>query len=394
MRVVAALIPQHDRTTSVMFAMAPRRSPATGWARRLLVPLCACASLMIGCGSNAPRSGRISGLSLADVHTTSSGSGNARSASSSAPFRFFSWWSFWNQTVPASAPVDPSSPVSTAALAGEVAAETATGEGPWINTTKYSVPIYTVAANQPTVRVKLDHLPPVPALQSAWNAVPLPPSAHPASGTDGVLVIWQPSMDRLWEFERLVRREGRWRASWGGAMQHVSSNMGVYGPAAWPGAKPWWGVSASSLSVAGGLISLEDLELGQINHAVAMAIPDVRESVYASPAHRDDGKSADPLSLPEGAHLRLNPNLDLASLHLPRVTLMIAEAAQHYGIFVRDKGANVQFFAQDPTPTGTNPYAGLGGYFEGKSPAQLLAAFPWSQLELLKMELHKTSSKR
>ena len=41
-------------------------------------------------------------------------------------------------------------------------------------------------------------------------------------------------------------------------------------------------------------------------------------------------------SLPEGAHLRLNPNLNLAALHLPRLTLMIAEAAQRYGIFVRD----------------------------------------------------------
>jgi hypothetical protein len=295
--------------------------------------------------------------------------------------------------VPASAPLNPNSSASIAAFADEIAAELAAGNGPWINTAKYSVPVYTVSANQPTVRVKLDHFTPVPALQSAWNAVPLPPTVHPASGTDGVLVVWQPSTDKLWEFERLARREGRWHASWGGAMRHVSSNMGVYGPAAWPRAKSWWGVSASSLSVVGGLISLEDLKLGQINHALAMAIPNVRESVYASPARRDDGRSTDPLSLPEGAHLRLNPNLDLASLHLPRVTLMIAEAAQHYGIFIRDKGANVQFFAQDPTPTGTNPYTGPGGYFEGQSPAQLLASFPWGQLELLKMELHQTSSR-
>jgi hypothetical protein len=294
--------------------------------------------------------------------------------------------------VPANASVDPSSTALIAALDGEISAELTAGNGPWINTAKYSVPIYTVSANQATVRVKLNHLPRVPALQSAWSAVPLPPAAHPASGTDGVLVVWQPSKDRLWEFEKLTHSVGGWNASWGGAMRHVSSNMGVYGPAAWPGAMPWWGVSASSLSVAGGLISLEDLALGQINHAVAVAIPDVRRDVYASPAHRDDGRSPDPLSLPEGAHLRLNPNLDLASLHLPRVTLMIAEAAQHYGIFVRDKGANVQFFAQDPTPTGSNPYIGPGGYFEGKSPAQLLASFPWSQLELLKMELHEASS--
>ena len=94
-------------------------------------------------------------------------------------------------------------------------------------------------------------------------------------------------------------------------------------------------------------------------------------------------------SLPEGAHLRLEPNLNLASLHLPRLTLMMAEAAQKYGVVVRDTTANVAFYAQDPTPTGTNPYTGAnGGYYEGKSVGQILAAFPWSHLQLLKMELH------
>jgi hypothetical protein len=138
------------------------------------------------------------------------------------------------------------------------------------------------------------------------------------------------------------------------------------------------------------LISFEDLERGQINHALEMAIPNVRAGVYASPAQRSDGKIADPLSLPEGAHLRLNPSLNLETLHLPRLTLMIAEAAQRYGIFITDGAGNVTFYAQDPIPTGTEPYAGPGGYFEGKYPNELLASFPWSQLELLKMELHST----
>ena len=127
-----------------------------------------------------------------------------------------------------------------------------------------------------------------------------------------------------------------WQAAWGGAMQNVSTNPGVYGPKAWPGASPYWGASASSFSVAGGLITLEDLEKGVINHALAIGIPDVRAGVYASPAQRTDGTSASALSLPEGAHLRLEPGLDLAALHLPRLTLMMAEAAQRYGIYVRE----------------------------------------------------------
>jgi hypothetical protein len=53
------------------------------------------------------------------------------------------------------------------------------------------------------------------------------------------------------------------------------------------------------------------------------------------------GTSTSPVSLPEGARLRLGPNLDLAALHLPRLTLMIAEAAQHYGIVLRDTAGDV-----------------------------------------------------
>jgi hypothetical protein len=172
-------------------------------------------------------------------------------------------------------------------------------------------------------------------------------------------------------------------------MQHVSANPGVYGAEAWPGATPWWGATASSLALTGGLITLEDLAENQINHALAMSIPDVRANTYTTPAQRTDGTSSSPLSLPEGAHLRLDPKLNLESLHLPHLTLLIAQAAQKYGIYIRDSSPNIGLYAQDPTPTASNPYTGPSGYFEGKTPTQILAAFPWKHLQLLKMSLHE-----
>jgi hypothetical protein len=303
------------------------------------------------------------------------------------PFRFFSPRSFWNKELPANAPLDPHSTASVAWLT-RLASESV--RGPNINTVDYSVPIYTVPVGQPTVRVQLLSKLRQSTLQSAWEAVPLPPDAHPASGTDGHLVVWQPSTDRLWEFWRLVHGTEGWYATWGGAMRGVSSNPGVYGPEAWPGAESAWGGDASSLSLPGGLVTLEDLKEGVINHALALAIPDVRAGVFAAPAKRDDGISTNPVSLPEGAHLRLDPNLNLAALHLSRLTLMIAEAAQRYGIFIRSRGNTIiNFYAQDPTPAGGNPYVGPSGYFEGKSSVQVLAGFPWSHLQLLKMKLYR-----
>jgi hypothetical protein len=332
---------------------------------------------------------RISLLFIGVMSIAMSASNGASAAS--VPFRFFSPTSFWNEPLPPEAPLDSTSAAEVGAFNEGILAAEAAKKGPAnINTTSWSVPIYTVPANQPTVKVTLTRLALSPALQSAWNAVPLPANAKPAAGTDEHLVVWQPSTDRLWEFWALEEGSGGWHAAWGGAMQNVSSNPGAYGPEAWPGAQPGWGASATSLSIAGGLITLEDLELGQINHALAIAIPRPRAGVYASPARRTDGWSTEPLALPEGAHLRLDPNLDLAALHLPHLTLMMAQAAQRYGIVVRDYAANIAFYAQDPTPTGTNPYIGPGGYFEGKSPQQLLTPFPWGHLQLLKMELHST----
>jgi hypothetical protein len=304
--------------------------------------------------------------------------------------RFFSPASFWNRPAAPASPLEPGSKAAVGELVGEVHAELADHSGPWINTTQYSVPIYTVAADQPELPVRLISPDAAPALRSAWSAVPLPAGARPASGTDGHLVVWQPSSNRLWEFWRLRRGAGGWQAAWGGAIDDVSHSSGTYGSAAWPGATRWWGASASSLSIVGGLITFADLRRGRIDHALSISLPLVRKGVFAAPAKRTDGESTNPHSLPEGAHLRLNPKLDLAKLQLSPFTRMVAEAAQRYGIFVRDHAPEVIFDAQAPSSTGADPYAGAHGYFENKTPIELLSEFPWQRLQVLRSDLRRT----
>jgi hypothetical protein len=301
------------------------------------------------------------------------------------PFRFFAPTSFWNTPLPSDTPIDAQSGPLIERLATVAAQEVATTGGPAINTTAFSVPVYTVGPGQPTVKVALRESSGSTALRSAWSAVPLPPEALPAAGTDRHLVVWQPSTDKLWEFWRLGGGPGSWEAGWGGAMERVSQSSGVYGPTSWPGATRWWGASASSISIEGGLISLEDVAAGKIDHALAMAVPDVRARVYSLPAKRSDGRSLNRLSLPEGARLRLDPDLNLAGLRIPRITRLIAQAAQRYGLIVRDGASNVSLYAEDPTPIGTNPYIDPPYYFEGI--VKPLAPFPWHHLQLLKMKL-------
>ena len=120
--------------------------------------------------------------------------------------RFFAADSAWNAPLAADAPLDPGSDQMVGALVKEIRREFDAGPQPTINTTAYSVPIYTVADAQPTVPVQLEGN--EPALARSFAAVPLPDSARPAPGSDGHLVVYQPSRDRLWEFWRLRRTSG------------------------------------------------------------------------------------------------------------------------------------------------------------------------------------------
>jgi hypothetical protein len=168
-------------------------------------------------------------------------------------------------------------------------------------------------------------------------------------------------------------------------MRDVSSSPGYYTAASWPGAGTDWGSTATSLPVVAGTMTVGELQRGQINHALALAIPDSRKDAFAFPAERTDGTLTTADAIPEGTTFRLDPKLDLQSLHLPRVVQTMAEAAQRYGIIVRDKTMHaIGFYAEDPTPLGTNPYVQL---FDGKSPSELLASFPWKYLQAVKTNL-------
>ena len=132
---------------------------------------------------------------------------------------------------------------------------------------------------------------------------------------------------------------------------------------------------SSSLALASGLITLDDLKQGRIGHALPVSIPNVSASAHTLPASRSDRRSTDPLSLPESAHLPLDPGVKLTALHLPPLTLMIAGPAHRYEIIVRDGSLEVLSTGRTQ-PHGTNPYAGSNGYFDGQRLDQLLAPSP------------------
>jgi hypothetical protein len=283
----------------------------------------------------------------------------------------------WNAPVASFSPVDASSAAYVRELAQEVASDETRRIGPWINT-HCSTPVYTVPSTQPPVRVQ-SYFRYLTSLQAQFDAVPLPPNAQASDCGDHELAVWQPATDRYWDFWKLTRQpDGSWQAWWGGRMDRASTNPGWFANG--------FGASATSLPLLGGLIRPSELQSGAINHAVAFEIANPRSRFYAWPAQRTDGGDPNPSALPEGIRFRLDPTLNIAALNLPPVTRAIALAVQRYGMVLRDKTEHaVGFYAEEPKPGEPDPYPAL---YAGKTPAQLLASFPWSHLQALPVSTH------
>ncbi len=117
---------------------------------------------------------------------------------------------------------------------------------------------------------------------------------------------------------------------------------------------------------------MADVEQGEIDHALAVNLPYTCPKIYSWPAQRTDGASTASNCIPEGAHLRLDPNLNIPAMHLPNFVQMMAEAAQNYGIIVRDQTAwAIGFWIQTPASAGTsNPFYNSNGSPSATGPFQ------------------------
>jgi chitodextrinase len=320
--------------------------------------------------------------------------------------------SFWNTPLAASTPTNSNSSTYVSAIKNQLCSSGSTcnpdTENGVLQTTDYSDPVYVVPANQPKAPVQpycsdgrsigqsfiTDVLDP---------GVPVPADAHGAAGTDGHVSIYQPSTNTLWEFWRFQKSSsGAWEACWGGLMNNVSGSSGVF---TYP--EGGW---TTGLAQLGALVRIDELQSGQINHAIGIGLGDLLKnnvipantpgatSGISWPANRSDGTNTDATAIPEGTRFRLPANLNLSQYNLSPVAKAIAVAAQKYGLVVAwTSNTNVNLSLGDPTTYTTaglpNPYTtgpGVGGVengnkglFGGVPQYQIMNNFPWSQLQAL-----------
>src|SRR5439155_6124844 len=95
--------------------------------------------------------------------------------------------------------------------------------------------------------------------------------------------------------------------------------------------------TATGLPFAGGQITPEELEAGEIKHVIGIALVQA-DKTFSWPATRSDGVGCcGALCIPEGSRFRLDPSVDVNRLDMHRVGKTIAKAAQKYGFVVWDK---------------------------------------------------------
>lgn len=257
-----------------------------------------------------------------------------------------------NQRIASNAETDPASSTMIELLLTEVGANgwpIAAGE--FTNTIYYadaSTPRYDVALSAPSYSGQ--------RLQD----VPIPDDATVPSDSDGGLVVIDRDTGCEYDFARARKeKDGTWSALFANALP--IDGDGIYPSAESP--------SASGFASASGTILPEELDSGQIDHALVFTMQNTKVGGPVAPAVGSDGHSTAEGAIPEGARLQLDPSLELDRLRLTSWQKGIARALQEYGMYLVDTGGAVALRVQHSASTSSRYPWGEALY--GQMPPEL-----------------------
>ncbi len=267
-----------------------------------------------------------------------------------------------NQKIPADAEIDPNSTNYVNLIAQAVAAS-----GFVIEFKQFSAPVYFADSMTPRSDVVLACGQEYAGV-GMLKGVPIPDFAEPAEDVDGAdnpipfgvcgdaadqdnqMIILNLETRCEYDFFQARFENGRWVASWANSISLDS--QGIY--------EKGFSARGSGFATLAGLIWPDELDQGQINHALGFSYPGVAAGGPVPPATESDGVATNRWALPEGARLQLDPSVDLDALGLTAYEKTIAKALQEYGMILFDDGSSgVSVEALDPKSTQGNPYEGV-----------------------------------
>lgn len=242
----------------------------------------------------------------------------------------------WGAPVPQDARIDPKSAAYVRGFAGPE---------PVVALRNFTAPVFVADATTPRFRIRPTASYATP--EATLSRVPIPPEARADPGDDGHLAVLDTTTNCVFEMYRAKPDgAGGWGAEWVNATP--ADGDGIY--------PDGLATRASGFSITAGLIWPEELAAGKIDHALVFAYPGTRDGDPVPPATRSDGRSDGPDTLPIGAHLVLDPTLDLATLDLSGPQRTIATALQRYGMYLADSSRGLSLFAVHPQSYPTDPY--------------------------------------
>lgn len=283
-----------------------------------------------------------------------------------------------------------------------------------------SAPIYCVRPSDPTQNITLqtvsfywgsspyNHYANLNGLETHLASVPIPDKTLCpritgtndiwSGGTDQYCCIWNLDTDEWWDFWVLSNNKTSvqqftgttWNAGYGGYIPNVSKSKGVFANQ--------WGARACSLSMAAGVLTMQDLRDvaagGSINHALCVACGTTSgPNTQVAPATRSDGQGPlgnyYPPTIPSGFPNAGQPNpayhqdavregqrfrfpvgttaaagTNITDWPLARE---ITRAIENYGLYIVDTTGGVAMFMEDRRTVGS-PY-----HLQGAD-----ASYPWS----------------
>jgi outer membrane biosynthesis protein TonB len=287
-------------------------------------------------------------------------------SSSSGSFpRLYATSAFINQPVASSPAL-----ASNSAAMVSAAVTSASSSANFSDNADWGVPITTADAQSSSYAIGCQYY----YCDHSFADMHIPTSAQPNTGSDGHLVVLQPDGSELdlWGAQHTS-------TGWTSASRWVESASGPANNCATQ--TTCGGADVANFALAAGLVRPEEIAQGHIDHALAITTPNTRQGYIACPATNSDGKHTDPNALPIGAHIQLNPSINVATLNIPSWQKVIATALQKYGAYVTDTGGSLAVQAESNLGRSYNAWAKAGVPDTGPS----LASLPWSSTRILNM---------
>lgn len=272
-----------------------------------------------------------------------------------ASFRAFSDDSPWNTPIPEAPEIDRHSDKMIQHLKNS--AEIIKGD-----TVKWTMPLFVIDSSAcPWVSIESVkgelYFTVDPHGRGIAKNIPMPEGVWPDPEQDAHMILVDPKVGTVWEFSQAYRdRHGTWTAS----IIDIWDLNGTGCRRPFNGSR-WWrsGANGGGTPLIAGLIRPEEIEAGEIRHALLCATPINRKSAHyrgavelCAPASRSDGHGYGAKYIPEGARIQLDPNLNLDSLELCEGSKTVARAMQEYGMIVGDNARTFKIYFQNLGPDG------------------------------------------